>query len=249
MLSILIITKNEENSIGDCLKSIKDLADEIIVIDSYSSDKTVETAKEYGVSILLNRFEDFSKQRNVGFDSSKGDWILYLDADEEATEEFNKEIKKTIKDFDPTCRYGGYYVRRKTYFLNKDWDYSDKVQRLFYRKSFRGWSGMLHETPRVQGEFGEISSPILHFTHKNLSQMLEKTNEWSDYEADLRIKAKHPKMNILRFIRVIGTGFLDSYVKQNGYKNGTKGFIESMYQAFSLFITYAKLWEKQEMKK
>ncbi len=96
--------------------------------------------------------------------------------------------------------------------------------------------------------FGEIVAPVHHFTHQNLSQMLTKTIEWSDHEAKLRFDAKHPVMTPLRFVRVMITGFMDSYIQGKGYKNGTEGFIESVYQAYSMFITYAKLWEKQNKK-
>ena len=91
----------------------------------------------------------------------------------------------------------------------------------------------------------EIKSPILHLTHRNLYQMLEKTNEWSEYEAKLRFDSKHPKMSWWRFLRIMLTGFFKSYLLEKGYKNGTAGIIESIYQSFSMFITYAKLWEKQ----
>src|SRR3990167_417999 len=101
------------------------------------------------------------------------------------------------------------------------------------------------ETPKIKGSFSEIKSPILHLTHRNLYQMLEKTNEWSEYEAKLRFDSKHPKMSWWRFLRIMLTAFFNSYLLEKGYKNGTAGIIESIYQSFSMFITYAKLWEKQ----
>jgi hypothetical protein len=94
----------------------------------------------------------------------------------------------------------------------------------------------------------QIESPIQHFTHRNLSQMVRKTNEWSLFEAKLRLESKHPQLAPWRFLRVMGTEFINSYVKNKGYKNGVYGLIEGMYQAFSIFITYAKLWELQQRK-
>jgi len=108
---------------------------------------------------------------------------------------------------------------------------------------------VVHETPTIKGAFGEIERPINHYTHRSLSQMVEKTNEWSEYEAELRIKAGHPEMTWWRFFRVIVTAFFKSYVFEKGYKNGTEGIIEAIYQSFSIFITYAKLWEMQREKK
>ena len=109
----------------------------------------------------------------------------------------------------------------------------------------KGWYGKIHESPQVEGEIGELQNYILHYTHRDLGQMLDKTNEWSEVEAELRFKSDHPKMSWWRFPRVMISAFFDSYYKQKGYKAGIAGLIESIYQSFSIFITYAKLWEKQ----
>lgn len=246
MLSIIIITKNEEEVIEDCIKSAKPVADEVIVVDDYSDDKTVDIAKKLGARIVQNRFVDFSAQRNFAMSLAKNNWVLFLDADERLTPEFIKELKSIInRERLKSDTIGGYFIKRKTYYYGRDWGFSDKVQRLFYKPNFTEWKGQLHETPYIKGEYSEINSPILHFTHRNLSQMVKKTNNWSEYEAGLRLKAHHPKMNVFRFGRIIITGFFRSYIKEKGYKNGTEGVIEAIYQAFSMFITYAKLWEKQ----
>lgn len=244
MLSVLIITKNEEELIADCIKSIKDIADEVIVLDANSTDKTREIAEKLGAKVVVNKFIDFADQRNFGFRQSQGDWVLYLDSDERATEEFRCDLKSTISSYDENSQIGGYYIKRKTYFYGKDWGLTDKVQRLFNKKNFIEWVGVLHETPKIKGDFGEISAPVLHYTHRDLSLMVDKTNEWSKFEADLRFKTNHPKMNVLRFVRVMATAFFRSYIGEKGYKNGTAGLVEAMYQAFSMFITYAKLWER-----
>lgn len=246
MLSIIIITKNEEEVIEDCIKSAKPVADEIIMVDDYSDDKTVEIAKKLGAKIVQNRFVDFAAQRNFAMSLAKNNWVLFLDADERLTPEFIKELKSIInRERLKSDTIGGYFIKRKTYYYGRDWGFSDKVQRLFYKPNFLEWKGQLHETPYIKGEYSEINSPILHFTHRNLSQMVKKTNNWSEYEASLRLKAHHPKMNVFRFGRIMLTGFFRSYIKEKGYKNGTEGVIEAIYQAFSMFITYAKLWEKQ----
>lgn len=243
MLSIIILTKNSEETIKKCIDSTKGLDGEIVVIDSESEDKTVEIAEEENVKVVKKKFIDFSDQRNYGMDKTSGDWVLYVDSDEELTENFKKELtEKILKNNGDS----GYFIRRKTFYFGKDWGLTDKVQRVFLRSKFIEWHGTVHETPRIEGNFGIINSPIKHFTHQGLSNMVDKTNEWSNYEAELRFKSGHPRMTFLRFFRVILTGFFDSYFKGRGYKNGTKGMIESIYQAFSMFITYAKLWEKHQ---
>lgn len=248
MLSIIILTYNEEDVIGECLASLGDFGDEVIVIDSFSTDKTQEIAKRHKAKVVEHRLLDFFSQRNFALDTTRGDFVYYIDADEVVTEDFKKEVKAAILNYPNTPFIGGWFIRRETYYFGKRWGLTDQVQRLFYKKKLLRWEGVVHETPRIEGEFGIINSPIKHFTHRNFSQMVEKTNKWSNYEAELRFRAHHPKMSFWRFVRVMMTGFFRSYIMEKGWRNGTAGFMESVYQAFSMFITYAKLWELQNKK-
>lgn len=247
-ISIIILTNNSEEVLEDCLKSIKDFGSEIVVIDSNSTDKTLDIARTYKAKIIKNKLVSFSEQRNLGRDNANSKWIFYLDSDERITNEFKEEVEKLVSTYDEKSSVVGYYVKRKTYYLNRDWGFEDKVQRLFYKKKFIEWYGEVHETPKVEGEYGEISTHILHLTHRNLEQMVDKTNKWSEIEAKLRFSSHHPRMSWWRFPRVMATGFFRSYFHEKGYRNGTEGLIESIFQAFSMFITYAKLWEMQEKK-
>lgn len=243
MISALIISRNEESVISDCIKSIKNLADEIIVIDD-SDDKTAKIAEDLGVKVIKNKSQDFASQRNFAASLAHHKWIFYIDCDERATPEFITEVKKTIKNFD-SKEIGGFFIKRKTFYFGRDWGFEDRVQRIFLKEKLKNWRGIVHETPLIEGTFGEIKEPILHFTHRDLEHMVDKTNEWSEFEADLRIKAHHPKMSVWRFFRVMVTAFIKSYLGGKGYRNGTAGLIEAIYQSFSMFITYAKLWERQ----
>jgi len=141
-------------------------------------------------------------------------------------------------------------LKRKNFYLGSsaknEWPYIEKTERLFKRSSLKGWKGKLHESPIVIGEIGEIGEGfLLHYTHRDLASMLAKTIEWSKIEAELRFTANHPKVTWWRLFRVMLTAFLDYYLKQRGWKVGTVGVIESVYQVFSVFITYARLWEMQ----
>jgi len=109
----------------------------------------------------------------------------------------------------------------------------------------KGWKGQLHESPIIEGSIGELDGYIFHFTHRDLESMLDKTIEWSSVEALLRYNSGHPQITWWRFPRVMITAFLNSYIKQQGFRAGAVGVVESMYQSFSMFITYAKLWELQ----
>lgn len=247
-LSVIILSKNEEDVIAEAVKSAKDFAKEILVVDAFSTDNTVQLAKTHGATVVQRRFEDFSDQRNYALSHINTEWVLYLDADEQLTSDFKSEVKKILEKYDSDSPITAFYVKRHTFYYGHDWNFEDNVQRLFRRDKLVHWYGKVHETPKIEGDFGQINSPILHFTHRNLSQMVRKTNEWSEYEAQLRLEASHPSLAPWRFFRVMATEFFHSYIKNKGYKNGTLGLIEAMYQAFSIFITYAKLWELQQKK-
>lgn len=246
MISVLIITLNEEDVIEDAINSVKDLADEVVVIDGGSTDATIEIAEKLNARVVRNKFKNFSDQRNLAASVAKGDVLFYLDSDERATPAFVEELKEKI-NLNPEV--AGFFARRKTYYYGRDWHFEDRVQRVFHKDRLKEWYGVVHETPRVDGEMKDIFEPILHYTHRNFEQMIAKTNEWSEYEAELRFKAGHPKMNVWRFARIMFTGFLGSYFSGGGWRNGTAGIVEGTYQMYSMFLTYAKLWEMQLVRK
>lgn len=244
-LSALIIAKNEEAMIRDCIQSVK-FCDEIIVIDAASVDKTAAIAKNLGAKVFEFTTDDFSKARNFAKLQAKGDWLLYVDADERVSKELMVQIKMMLAK--PTG-VSAYRVRRKNYYFKTfEWPTTERLERLFKADSLKIWYGRLHESARVDGRIGELDGFLLHFTHRDLSEMVSKTLVWSTAEAELRLRASHPKMASWRFFRVMITAFYSSYVKQAGWKVGVAGLVESMYQSYSAFVTYAKLWELQEGK-
>lgn len=245
-LAVIIISRNDEDVIEDAIKSVNGFAKEVIVIDSNINDTTSKICQKNGAKVIKHPFKNFSDQRNYGILHTATQWVLYLDSDERLTREFKEEVEGLVKNHEEYSPHGGYFINRKTFYYGQDWHFQDHVQRLFLRNRFIEWIGVVHETPKIKGEFGYVNAPIIHLTHRNLSQMVRKTNEWSEYEAKLRFNNNHPSLASWRFIRVMVSEFVNSYFKNNGYKNGTYGLIEAMYQAFSIFITYAKLWEMQE---
>lgn len=244
-LTGIIIAKNEEQMIEDCLKSLS-FCDEVVVVDNNSKDKTVEIAKKHQAKVYTDDYLDFSESRNLGLAKAEGDWVLYVDADERVSKELAESIKEKIKS-DEIKVYK--VIRKNYYFGNNEWPHLEKLERLFFKKDFKGWTGKLHESPVYDGKAGVLNGFLLHFTHRDLSSMVSKTNKWSDTEALLRFNSNHPKMSWWRFPRVMLTAFFDSYIKQGGWKVGAAGLIESIYQSFSIFITYAKLWELQNLHK
>lgn len=241
-ISAVIIAKNESARIGTCLASLA-FADEVIVVDNGSTDATREIAKKLGATVTSSRERDFARLRNIGKDNAHGEWILYVDADEVVSEELAKEIRSA--SYPPVA----YAIRRKNVYLGHLWPFEEKILRLFHRSALKEWYGALHESPRVEGETGELHGSLLHDTHRTLEEMVTKTNEWSAIEATLRLRSGHPPVVWWRFLRVMFTAFFDSFVRQSGWRAGTVGWLESIYQSFSMFITYAKLWEMQRANK
>ena len=244
-LSAIIIAKNEEERIAKSLESIA-FADERIVVDNGSADRTMDLARQYGAKVYQASEKDFSSVRELGLQEAKGKWIFYLDADEEVTEALQTEIRRVMRS---PSTVTAYLVKRDTYYLGYHWPYQDVVERLFLKSALKGWHGRLHETPVFTGETAILKHPIIHRTHRTLEEMLTKTNDWSVIEAQLRYHGDHPPVVWWRLLRVMITGFCRSFFTQGGWRAGTIGWIESIYQAFSMFITYAKLWEMQQSKK
>ena len=139
-----------------------------------------------------------------------------------------------------------YRIQRKNfYFGNNEWPYIEKLERLFKKSALEEWYGELHESPRIKGTVGTLEGFLLHYTRQSITAMVNKTIKWSEIEAELRFNNNHPQMSWWRFLRVMITAFYDSYIRQKGYTAGTAGLVESMYQSYSMFITYARLWEMQ----
>jgi len=244
-LTTIIITKNEENNIVDAIESVK-FSNQIIVVDNNSIDRTTDLAKKNGAQVIIGTFENFSKQREEGLAHVKSDWIFYIDADERVTDELKKEFEKVISGRESKDAYK--IKRRNFYFGEHEWFYHEDIIRFFRKDALKGWTGEIHESPVFAGDIGEVAGFLNHYTHRNLNSMLSKTIIWSDTEAAIRFNANHPKMTWWRFPRVMLTTFFRYYLRQRGYKAGTAGLVESIFQSYSIFITYAKLWEMQNKK-
>ncbi len=243
-VTAVVIAKNEEPRITECLKRLA-WTDERIVIDNGSTDRTITLAKRQRARVVRIKERNFSLLRNRGKREAHSSWILYVDADEWVTDDLQEEILKTVSNYKPGAPIA-YYIQRKNYYLGALWPTKDKMQRLFLKSALCGWKGIVHETAEVVGETGVLKEPLVHRTHRTLEEMVAKTNEWSQMEAELRFASGHPPVVWWRLIRVIMTGFYRSFIGEDGWKAGTIGWIESIYQAFSMFITYAKLWELQK---
>jgi len=247
-----VLVGNEEKLIGNCLESCK-FADENILVMANSTPKVKEIAKKIIPKIKITETVDeynknFSKWRNMGYKMATGDWILYVDADEVVTESLQEEILQTINNIQFSI-FNYFAIPRANYFLGKRVrygnSYPDYVKRLFLRSKFGGYTGILHEEPKIIGEMGYLKNDLLHYTHRDLSSMLDKTNNWTDMEAEALFKANHPPVYWWRFPRMMLTKFWERAIKQKMWKDGTVGWISIIFEMFDTFVIYAKLWELQ----
>jgi glycosyltransferase involved in cell wall biosynthesis len=245
LLSVIVIARNEESRIARCLASAS-WADEKIVIDNGSTDETSREAKKCGAAVFEEKNHDFSKIRELGAKRAAGEWLLYIDADETVTPGLRDEILAVIGSKTAT---NAFFVPRQNYYLGELWPTQDGMVRLIRKNALVKWEGALHEHAVVKGETGTLRNYFIHSTHRTLEEMVQKTNEWSVVEAKLRFEHHHPSISWWRLLRVMLTAFMHSYITEGGWKIGGVGWIESVYQAFSMFITYAKLWEMQQNNK
>lgn len=247
MLSVIIITKNEENRIGACLESVK-WADEIIVVDNGSSDNTLNLAKKYTDKILIFKDQNFATLRNKGMEKASGEWVLYVDSDERILDSLKKEIEVMIT----LANFSAFAISRRNIIFGIEVKYGpfspDWVIRLLKKEDFETWVGKVHEYPKFKGKLGYTKNSLLHLTHRDVDQIVLKSLEWSKIDAKLRFEAGHPQMSAWRFIRILFTELFNQGFKRGGFFNGTIGVIDSILQVFSMLITYIRLWQLQSTK-
>lgn len=249
-LSIIILAGNEEKMIENCLKSCS-FATEIILVAANSTDNTKKIAKSTIPKIKIVETNDqynknFSKWRNLGYKNATKEWLLYIDADEIIDSKLKEEIIYIITSKNSPTHYA---IPRANHFLGKrvryGGTYPDYVKRLFKKSSFSGYKGYLHEEPIIKGELSYLKNDLIHFTHRDLSSMINKTNAWTDMEAQALFDAKHPPVYWWRFPRMMISKFYQRLIKEKMYKDGIVGWISAIFESFDTFIIYAKLWELQ----
>lgn len=250
-LSVIILVHNEEEVIKDCLESVK-WAEEIIVVNNDSTDRTLDVVKKYRAKIVRSATgNSFADHRNIGARAARGEWLLHVDADERVTPELRDEIEKELS---VTEKYAAYAIPRKNIRLTKvlyhgGW-WPDYVLRLIKKEKLRKWRGDLHEQPEIDGEVGYLKEALIHFSHRgSLEHKLQNTINWSKIEAQKLYESGHPPMNVPRFVSAMGREFYKRMIKFQAWRDGTEGVMEAIYQVFSVFITYARLWEMQKKNK
>ena len=258
--AIIIVNPNwfsDLKLLPGCLESIK-FVDEIIFIPSEDNAQLNKLAKKYQAKIINQQGGKFANWRNLGAEKATGKWLFYIDADERSSEKLNQEILSIISppSSDLTLKQkiqAAYAIPRSNKILGKEFRYGgwwpDYVLRLMQKDKFKKWEGDLHEQPKINGDIGYLRNHLLHIKFQKLENYVTKTVAWSSNEAQLYLKANHPRLTVLRFFRLCIDPFMTSLINRllikKGILDGTKGLIDAIYQSYSLFINYARLWELQ----
>lgn len=238
-ISVVIITKNEEKNIEDCLQSVR-WADEIVVVDSFSSDRTVEICKRYTDKVYLKPFESFEKQRNYGIEMASSEWIFSIDADERCTEELGKELRTVAEKDD----FDGYKIPLKNYFLGRyiKYVYGNAAPLRFYRKGKGIYKGYVHEQFKLHGKVGILNNYLIHIGYRNIDELISKLPLYTSLEAKIQYE-KGKRFSILRAILSFLHVIYIRLIRLRGYKDGIHGLVILTFMAIYILIIHFKLWE------
>jgi glycosyltransferase involved in cell wall biosynthesis len=242
-LSVIIITKNEERNIRACLKSVT-WADEIIVVDAGSMDRTVDIAKEFTQKIFSRPWDGYGVAKNYGLLQCTSEWILSLDADERITLELQKEILDRLSSVDQ--KIAALSMPRRANFLGKwinhcGW-YPGRITRVFRRSAGRFSEEKVHERLEVQGVTVPLKSDLLHYTDPDLKHYFEKFNKYTSLAAE-ELTENNKKFVLGKLIINPLVVFIKMYILKLGFLDGIPGLILCVLSANYVFTKYAKLWE------
>jgi len=242
-LSVVVITLNEEDNIRECLASVS-WADEIIVVDAGSEDKTVTIAREFTDHVVLRAWDGFAGQKNFGIERATGDWILSVDADEQVEPALRDEIRAVIAAPDASA---GYRLARRNIMWGR-WIrhgrlYPDWQLRLFRRGSGRFVDRAVHESVQVDGAVGRLREPLVHRSYRDVGDFLRRADRYSTLAAEEWMQSGRPFRASTLLTAPLGR-FLGMYVVHRGFLDGTRGFLLAALYAYYVFVRSAKIWER-----
>ncbi len=243
MISAVVLTKNEEKKIGDCLKSLA-WCDEVVVIDDGSTDKTLEMASKNGAHILKHAIDDnFARQRNFALEKAKGSWVFFVDSDEIVTAELAQEIKETLKQEDAVPTYDGFYIQRKDFVFGTWLAHGEvgdiKLLRLG-KKDAGKWIKDVHEVWNLP-KAGILATPLLHYPHQDVAQFLEHINTYSTIYAN-SLKKAGKKGDSWEIVAYPAAKFIRNYFVLMGFLDGVPGLLHATFMSLHSFLTRGKLW-------
>jgi glycosyltransferase involved in cell wall biosynthesis len=239
-LSAIVITKNEEANLERCLRSV-DWVDEIIIVDSGSTDRTVEIARSFSAKVFIQEWKGFGPAKQYALEQASGAWVLSIDADEEVSFTLRGEVVELLKT-EPEC--GGYYIPRKTQFLGKwilhsGW-YPDYVLRLFKKSTGRFTPALVHERVEVKAVTGRLGNPLLHYSYPTLEDYVRKLDQYSTLGATELFQAGKRCTAYCLIIKPV-LSFFRKLIFQKGWRDGWEGFLIACLTSVGTLLKYAKL--------
>jgi len=248
-ITAIIPTFNEEVHIKEAIESVL-WCDEIIVVDSFSKDKTVDIAKSFSqVKLLQHHYEHSAAQKNWTIPQASHPWIFLLDADERPTQELVSEIKSIIKN---GSKFSGYWIFRRNHFMGKRINYSgwqsDKVIRLFKKDECKYQNKHVHAEIESKGEISYLNEKLIHYTYKDVTSYLKKADRyttWGALDRFHKFQKAGKKIGLLYLILRPAGRFLRHYFWRLGFLDGTHGFVVSALAAYNVFIRAVKIWRLQ----
>lgn len=247
-LSVIIIAKDETTNIRRCVESVK-WADEIVVVDSGSTDGTPEICRELGCRVLYHTWQGYARQKNFALDHAKGEWVLSLDADEEVTSDLAIEMQDAII----ADKAEAYSVPRRNLFIGRwmrygGW-YPDRQIRLFKRGVGRFKEVPLHEHIELckDARVGLLSADLKHYTYPGIGHFIRKADQYTTIEAETLVMSNRaPKALALSLLFAVPLKFAEVYVWKQGWRDGLHGFVGATMMAFRVFMRHVKIWEMQK---
>lgn len=241
-LSVIIITLNEEKNIGRCLESVR-WADEIVLVDSCSTDKTLDAARPFSPKVFQREFDNFASQKNYALEKANFGWVLSLDADEVVERDLKEEIRARLSSAEAP---DGYYIPRRNYFLGKELrrgGIGKDLQLRLFRKDKARFANLVHERVALDGKAETLRNPIYHYSFETLDDYFRKFRQYTTLEAVL-LKEENKKVSFLDIYFKPCLKFIYTYFVRLGILDGFKGFLfyalSSLYMA-EKFIKYKKL--------
>jgi glycosyltransferase involved in cell wall biosynthesis len=246
-VSLVVVTLNEEANIERCLRSVP-FASDVVVVDSFSTDRTVEIAQKLGARVLQEKWRGYGAQKAFAVSQAKNDWILSLDADEALSPELQQEILEKFKSLKPEV---GYEIPRRSYHLGRwinhgGW-YPDAQLRLFNRQYSQWSQDALHEKVQVKSK-ERFSNDMLHWVFEDLSDQVLTNDKYSSLGAG-NLAGAGKSFSLLKLIFKPWTKFVECYFLKLGFLDGLPGFIIAVGAGYSIFLRHAKLWEIHMRKK
>jgi glycosyltransferase involved in cell wall biosynthesis len=241
-VSLIVITRDEEAAIGQCLASARSFCRELLVVDSGSIDRTVEIARSLGATVIEHEFTDYVRQKQIALDHASSEWVLLLDADEQATYELGREIERAISSRDAA---DGYRIPRVLFHL-RHYDtralYRDRPVRLFRRICGHIGGTDPHDKVVVRGRVERLQAPILHFSYRDIADHIDTMNRFSTRGA---AQLPTSPLTVVRMFTHPLWSFFNFYMLRGGFLDGGPGLYAAMSTAFFVFLKYAKVYERR----